>query len=196
MAELVTLTLLRTSDAHRDKIQIPLSSTLNHLRDVIDNSSLGPLHPSRQRLFHLGRELKSGRRSLATLGLGRYKNHLVHVYRRPQHDGGGAAVFDFSCKDPHVAKSGVNDDESTVDFNEQQQQQHSPTATNNNNINNNGENNSSNNNRENVASMTAQNETKVRRRGSEVIDLLESDDGGDDGEVEILDEPKGKRARL
>lgn len=32
------------------------------------------------RVFHLGRELKSGGRSLETLGIGRFRNFIVHVH--------------------------------------------------------------------------------------------------------------------
>jgi len=33
-----------------------------------------------QRLFHLGRELKSGRRSLSALGFGKHENFIVHLH--------------------------------------------------------------------------------------------------------------------
>lgn len=33
-----------------------------------------------QRLFHLGRELKSGRKSLSFLGLGKFENYQVHLH--------------------------------------------------------------------------------------------------------------------
>lgn len=36
-----------------------------------------------QRLFHLGRELKSGGRSLYNLGLGRFNNRIIHLVVRP-----------------------------------------------------------------------------------------------------------------
>lgn len=36
-----------------------------------------------QRLFHLGRELKSGGRSLCNLGLGRFNNRIIHLVVRP-----------------------------------------------------------------------------------------------------------------
>ena len=41
----------------------------------------------RQRLFHLGRELKSGGRSLCNLGLGKFNNRILHLYIRPGVDG-------------------------------------------------------------------------------------------------------------
>lgn len=37
-----------------------------------------------QRLFHLGRELKSGGRSLCNLGLGRFNNRIIHLCVRPE----------------------------------------------------------------------------------------------------------------
>jgi hypothetical protein len=40
-----------------------------------------------QRIFHLGRELKSGGRSLLKLGLGRFNNHVLHLHIPPNdHD--------------------------------------------------------------------------------------------------------------
>jgi len=53
---------------------------LNDLKAVIAKSSLGPLDPSYQRLFHLGRELKSSGRSLSKLGVGRFHNYCVHLH--------------------------------------------------------------------------------------------------------------------
>ena len=41
---------------------------------------------TRQRIFHLGRELKSGGRSLCNLGLGRFNNRIIHLCIRPALD--------------------------------------------------------------------------------------------------------------
>jgi hypothetical protein len=57
-----------------------LNKTLNDLKNAISSSSLGPLDPAYQRLFHLGRELKSGNRSLGKLGLGRFHNYTLHLH--------------------------------------------------------------------------------------------------------------------
>ena len=43
----------------------------------------------RQRIFYLGRELKSGGRSLCNLGLGKFNNRILHLYVRPGADGTG-----------------------------------------------------------------------------------------------------------
>ena len=61
------------------QIELPITAPLNSLKDRISKSSLGPIK-SEFRLFHLGRELKSGRRSLATLGIGRFDNFVVHLH--------------------------------------------------------------------------------------------------------------------
>lgn len=53
---------------------------MNDLKDAISSSSLGPLDPAYQRLFHLGRELKGGNRSLGKLGLGRFHNYTLHLH--------------------------------------------------------------------------------------------------------------------
>ncbi|MCP4748816.1 MAG: hypothetical protein GY874_22195, partial [Desulfobacteraceae bacterium] len=53
---------------------MPLSSTLSTLKQSINSDpNLGPISPSQQRLFHLGRELKSSNRSLEALGIGRFR---------------------------------------------------------------------------------------------------------------------------
>mmetsp|Transcript_29203 Transcript_29203/g.67709 ORF Transcript_29203/g.67709 Transcript_29203/m.67709 type:complete len:150 (+) Transcript_29203:184-633(+) len=86
MAEgVVEVTVLRTSDASSATISISPTQTLNELKDGISRSTLGPIGRSGQRLFHLGRELKSGGRSLAKLGVGRFHNFIVHLhYSRQQ----------------------------------------------------------------------------------------------------------------
>lgn len=62
------------------KIEISLSDTLNALKDSISSSDMGPVDRDHQRLFHLGRELKSGGRTLSTLGVGKFKNFHVHLH--------------------------------------------------------------------------------------------------------------------
>ena len=56
------------------------SQSLNELKDEISRSDLGPIDRNYQRLFHLGRELKSGGRSLSRLGIGRFHNFVVHLH--------------------------------------------------------------------------------------------------------------------
>jgi Ubiquitin family len=57
-----------------------LSRTLNELKDKISESNLGRIERNHQRLFHLGRELKSGGRSLSALGIGRFHNFILHLH--------------------------------------------------------------------------------------------------------------------
>jgi len=77
----VEVTVIRSADAKMGKITIPLSSTLNGLKDAIhSNHTLGPLRRDQQRLFHLGRELKSGNRSLSALGIGKHNVFSVHLH--------------------------------------------------------------------------------------------------------------------
>uniref|UniRef100_A0A7S1CYT4 Ubiquitin-like domain-containing protein n=1 Tax=Cyclophora tenuis TaxID=216820 RepID=A0A7S1CYT4_CYCTE len=78
--EEVELTILRTSDASKAQVAISTQKTLNDLKAGISRSTLGPIDPTYQRLFHLGRELKSGGRSLSKLGLGRLGNFVVHLH--------------------------------------------------------------------------------------------------------------------
>jgi hypothetical protein len=59
---------------------MPLSSTLNALKDsVSSDGALGPIKRDQQRLFYLGRELKSGNRSLAALGIGNHGVYTIHL---------------------------------------------------------------------------------------------------------------------
>jgi len=77
----VEVTVIRSADAKTGKITIPLSSTLNGLKDAIhSNQTLGPLRRDQQRLFHLGRELKSGNRSLSALGIGKHNVFSIHLH--------------------------------------------------------------------------------------------------------------------
>jgi len=62
-------------------------------RILADDQFFGPIEApvGRQRIFHLGRELKSGGRSLCNLGLGRFNNRIIHLCIRPalEETGGG-----------------------------------------------------------------------------------------------------------
>ena len=62
------------------KLSISLSSTLNALKDLVgSDSTLGPIRRDQQRLFYLGRELKSGNRSLSALGIGYHGVYAIHL---------------------------------------------------------------------------------------------------------------------
>jgi len=88
--EIVKFTIIMTSDAARKEITMPISSTklvdLKHklAEDKYFGSKVAPVN--RQRIFYLGRELKSGGRSLSNLGLGKYSNKILHLYIRPGKD--------------------------------------------------------------------------------------------------------------
>jgi hypothetical protein len=70
------------------QITIPLSKKLIELKETLaETSYFGPISVDHQRIFHLGRELKSGGRSLQKLGLGRFNNHVLHLHIPPNdHD--------------------------------------------------------------------------------------------------------------
>ena len=62
------------------KLAMPLSSSLNALKDsVSSDGALGPIKRDQQRLFYLGRELKSGNRSLGALGIGNHGVYTIHL---------------------------------------------------------------------------------------------------------------------
>lgn len=60
---------------------IPSSSTLATLKTKINSDpNLGPIPHTQQRLFHLGRELKSSNRSLEALGIGKFNVFTIHLH--------------------------------------------------------------------------------------------------------------------
>lgn len=68
------------------QISVATASTkLSELKNLLASDEyFGSKAPvKRQRLFYLGRELKSGGRSLCNLGLGKFNNRILHLYVRP-----------------------------------------------------------------------------------------------------------------
>lgn len=68
------------------QITLPLSKKLGELKEALgENDYFGPLSVEQeQRIFYLGRELKSAGRTLLKLGLGqKYNNHVLHVHITP-----------------------------------------------------------------------------------------------------------------
>ena len=62
----------------KNQVQIPLSATLQTLKDEISkNPSVSELQ---QRIFFLGRELKSNHRSLSSLGIGKLEIFVLHLH--------------------------------------------------------------------------------------------------------------------
>lgn len=70
------------------QVQTSLSTKLAALKEMLTNEDyFGPDVPvARQRLFYLGRELKSSGRSLSSLGLGKYSVSVLHLHIRPGTD--------------------------------------------------------------------------------------------------------------
>mmetsp|Transcript_555 Transcript_555/g.1227 ORF Transcript_555/g.1227 Transcript_555/m.1227 type:complete len:191 (-) Transcript_555:212-784(-) len=88
--EPVTFKVVLTSDAAIKEVPLTTSTTkLMELKQILAKDDyFGSKAPvRRQRLFHLGRELKSGGRSLCNLGLGKFNNRILHLYIRPGVDG-------------------------------------------------------------------------------------------------------------
>lgn len=99
--ELVKFTIVRTSDAARKEVSISVASTklMDLKRILAEDECFGPNEAPvrRQRIFHLGRELKSGGRSLCNLGLGRFNNRIIHLCIRPALDEKGGEEEDRSA---------------------------------------------------------------------------------------------------
>ena len=68
---------------HHLQITIPSnlqSTTLHALKDLINNSPLGPVDRSEQRLFHLGKEMKGNNSNLEGLGIGNFNVFSIHLH--------------------------------------------------------------------------------------------------------------------
>jgi hypothetical protein len=64
--------------SHSFKFDLCLATTtLADLKNVISQDN------SNQRIFHLGRELKSSGRTLEKLGIGRFRNMILHLHLAP-----------------------------------------------------------------------------------------------------------------
>jgi hypothetical protein len=56
-------------------------TSLKDLKAAIASSAtLGQIKPNHQRLFHMGRELKTNGRSLEGLGVGKYGVYVIHLH--------------------------------------------------------------------------------------------------------------------
>lgn len=72
--------MLASAQVTACQLSILLSSTLNALKDLVNSDrTLGPIKRDQQRLFYLGRELKSGNRSLSALGIGDHGIYAIHL---------------------------------------------------------------------------------------------------------------------
>lgn len=88
------------------QVSLATSSTkLSELKNILANDEhFGSKAPvRRQRIFYLGRELKSGGRSLCNLGLGKFNNRILHLYIRPATDGEDETTEDENNKDGNGA---------------------------------------------------------------------------------------------
>lgn len=83
------------------QISISLSSTLNALRDAIaTDGTFGPMKRNEQRLFYLGRELKTGNRTLSALGIGNHDVFVLHLHSL------APKTVDLHCDDATKKTSG------------------------------------------------------------------------------------------
>jgi len=151
---MVNYTVMMMSDAAKKEIPLAIASTkLSELKEMLAHEayfgpSVAPV--PRQRLFHMGRELKSGGRLLCNLGLGKFNNRMLHLQIRP------TAAEGASRKRP---LAGVSQQPT-----EQQQQHHRQPHANNNNH----EDGTDSGNRNDSAGNAV------------AIDLVDSDDDDDD----------------
>ncbi|OEU09463.1 hypothetical protein FRACYDRAFT_248316 [Fragilariopsis cylindrus CCMP1102] len=175
--EIVKFTVIRTSDAARKEVEMSISCTklIDLKKKLAEDGYFGSKKApvKRQRIFYLGRELKSGGRSLSNLGLGKFNNNILHLYIRPGKDGDDDDDDDDNNNNnkdikevstatasapPRKRRRKAERDEDFTERNRKQQQQN------------------------NIQSRTS------NTNANNAIDLLDSsDDDDDDDEVEIIE---------
>lgn len=72
-----TVTVLRSNDGVKVEIPVSSSTSLTALKRMIYKKL--EVMPKYQRIFFLGRELKSGQRSLDSLGFGKFGVRVIHL---------------------------------------------------------------------------------------------------------------------
>mmetsp|Transcript_19414 Transcript_19414/g.29188 ORF Transcript_19414/g.29188 Transcript_19414/m.29188 type:complete len:136 (+) Transcript_19414:82-489(+) len=76
---LETINVIATESAEKSQISLPLkTTTLSSLKKELQC-------PGGSRIFHLGRELKSGGRTLEKLGIGKFHNFNLHIVFPQEH---------------------------------------------------------------------------------------------------------------
>ncbi|CAJ1903756.1 unnamed protein product [Cylindrotheca closterium] len=126
----ITLTIIRTADAKKLEVVLPLSTTLGELKEDLGGADLfGPLPEDHQRLFFLGRELKSNHRSLQKLGLDRFpKNRVLHLHAKQQGAASTTTTSSTSATSKRQRKTNTRP-RSTRSSTQQQQQQQQQKVT-------------------------------------------------------------------
>lgn len=77
--KIVQVTILRTNDGHKCNVDVDMTWSLNRFKAFLrDSTDFLSIHES-VRVFHLGREWRTGGRSLQTLGLGKFENYHIHL---------------------------------------------------------------------------------------------------------------------
>lgn len=171
--DIIEVSIIRSSDGCKRHLSMPLNSTLTNLKQKINSDpNLGPLSPSQQRLFHLGRELKSANRSLEALGIGRFRVFTVHLH---------AVVKSGKASAKAVAVYSGSEEEDDNDVQVVDMTSVTSSAV-------------SNNNRNRTTTSSTNNGSNRRRRNqkndnNEVVDLLDSDSDDDDDDVVEIVEP-------
>ena len=187
--DVADISIIRSSDGSKQTFSLPLSkTTLTTLKETINSDpTLGPIGPSNQRLFHLGRELKSSNRSLETLGIGRFNVFTVHLHT-------GTVTKTKQCLE--LLES---DDEEGEGVGEQRKQAAASSANNNDDddevhvvdMTTTTATTTSRSNRNRTTAATTTNNRRKHNKNNdnnnEVVDLLDDSDSDDDDVVEIIE---------
>lgn len=77
----VELTVIQSGSGRKQKFSIPLSTTLKDFKGLLEtNQTLGCVPVANQRIFFLGRELKTSGKTLSSLGVGSLGIKVLHVH--------------------------------------------------------------------------------------------------------------------
>lgn len=151
------------------QLSMKSNDSLNDLKTEITKSKSickdGPILSKHQRLFHLGRELKTGNRTLSCLGIGRLST-VIHLF----------------CTQPQMKIRKIHHHDRTSDVKEVIEV-----------IDLSHEDNSSSNHRSNRTERN--HPTNQSKRTREVIDLMDDSSDDEDNEIEIVDNSSSKRPR-
>ena len=194
--DVADISIIRSSDGSKQIFSLPLSTTtLTTLKETINSDpTLGPIGPSNQRLFHLGRELKSSNRSLETLGIGRFNVFTVHLHTGivtktkclellDSDDEEGEGVGEQQ-KQAAASSANDNDDDDEVHVVDMTTTTATTAAR-------------SNRNRTTTTATTnnRRKHNKNNDNNNEVVDLLDDSDSDDDDVVEIIEPSNSNKRR-
>ena len=159
------------------QIDISLSSTLNDLKDAI-STEFSPIKRTEQRLFYLGRELKSENRTLSALGVGNFNVFSIHLHSL------APKMVDLLGDDHQEGDAKQKSSSSSVSTNNSRRKKNNATTA-------------------EVVDLAGsspsgqrnsrQQQQQNQQQQEKVVELLDSDSDSDDDIVEVVDTKRQRR---